>query len=120
MSVCFTQESEVLAIIEAKDYFKNQAEDDKRPDKEANSTAKAECAVDDVFEYQDYDGEHIRLEKHPNEAPPHVEVFVEGKSFWTGIPTFSYDTGRLTCGNKGASDVPEAYREKLREYLAAI
>merc|ERR1711972_67720 len=98
-SVCFVHEKEVLAIIGAKDYYKKEAEDGRQrkncdsknmdPDKKVDSA----CADEDAFEYKDYDGEHVRLVKHikSSQADTHIEVFVEGKSFWKGIPSFSSD-----------------------------
>lgn len=88
------------------------------PSPEASLTANAGNAVEGVFEYTDNDGERVRLVKHLHGSPPCVEVFVEGVSFWKGVPEFSQSTGLLTCGNKGASSVPEASRQGLQQYLA--
>eukprot|EP00930_Biecheleria_cincta_P070337 TRINITY_DN57979_c0_g1_i1.p1 TRINITY_DN57979_c0_g1~~TRINITY_DN57979_c0_g1_i1.p1 ORF type:complete len:238 (-),score=50.04 TRINITY_DN57979_c0_g1_i1:37-681(-) len=120
MSVSFAEDTEVLAIIEAREYFKNKAEDDKPSDKEVASAASCDGAAGEALDYRDYDGHNIRLVKHPDASPPHIEVFLEGASFWKGIPNFSYDSGRLTCGEKGASDVPESFREKMRQFLAGM
>jgi len=90
------------------------------PPPEANSTADVENVAEGVFEYTDSDGERVRLVKHLAGSLACIEVFVEGASFWKGIPEFSQSTGLLTCGNKGASSVPEAFRQRLQQYLAAV
>eukprot|EP00928_Gymnodinium_smaydae_P065171 TRINITY_DN48351_c0_g1_i1.p1 TRINITY_DN48351_c0_g1~~TRINITY_DN48351_c0_g1_i1.p1 ORF type:complete len:224 (+),score=36.53 TRINITY_DN48351_c0_g1_i1:49-720(+) len=116
MSITPSVELEITAIIVAKDYYKNEA---LNPDNKPTSNEYVECTGEGVFEYKDYDGEHVRLVKHL-EDEAHIEVFVEGKSFWKGIPEFNYETGRLLCGEKGASVLPEASRESLRTYLASM
>merc|ERR1712039_973664 len=92
------------------------------PGKKASSTADVKCADEDAFEFKDYDGELVRLVKHISDshADTYIEVFVEGVSFWKGLPTFSHDSGRLVCGDKGATVVPEAQRDPIRHYLASM
>lgn len=84
----------------------------------ANSTV--EGASEDTFDYKDFDGERIRLVMQRNDRKEivNIEVLVDGKPFWTGRPVFSDDTGNLTCGDKGASAVPEGTRERLKAFLA--
>ena len=67
--------------------------------------------------YKDRDGEAIRLVKYLSATPPHIEVLVEGKSFWKGFPSFSQSSYLLSCGEKGDSSVPEAYQEELKKFL---
>eukprot|EP00746_Dinoflagellata_sp_MGD_P000153 gnl/MRDRNA2_/MRDRNA2_100266_c0_seq1.p1 gnl/MRDRNA2_/MRDRNA2_100266_c0~~gnl/MRDRNA2_/MRDRNA2_100266_c0_seq1.p1 ORF type:complete len:220 (-),score=40.46 gnl/MRDRNA2_/MRDRNA2_100266_c0_seq1:30-635(-) len=122
-SVSFDLGIEILAIAEAKEHYIKLAQ--AGPDKKGNSTAKVEDSDKDVIEYKDNDGEHVRLVKHISDEQAdvhgaHVEVFVEGNSFWRGIPTFSAMTGTLTCGSKGASQVPEADRDRMGQYIATL
>lgn len=127
-SVRLGEEKEVLAITEAKEYYKQRlAAPEVAPTPTVGEAAggaasgAASGVAGDVFEYKDYDGERVRLVKLRDEPGEiiDIEVFVEGKSFWKGRPTFSDLTGQLTCGDKGASEVPEADRERLKAYLAA-
>lgn len=90
------------------------------PPADANLTASIASAVEGTFEYTDNDREQVRLVKHLDGSPPCIEVFVQDVSFWKGMPTFSPTTGLLTCGDKGASSVPEAHRQGLQQYLAAM
>jgi len=90
------------------------------PPPEANSAVNAASVAEGTFQYTDNDRERVRLVKHLDASPPCIEVFVEGASFWKGLPEFSELTGLLTCGNKGASSVPEAYRQGMQQYLAAM
>jgi len=84
------------------------------------SSSASEDVSGDAFEYKDIDGEKIRLvmQRNGSNEITDIEVLVEGKPFWTGRPTFSNDTGNLTCGDKGASAVPERDRERLKAFLA--
>lgn len=119
-SVCFAHEMEVSAIIQAKEHFNKETESKGYPDKTGKSTANVDLAVEDTFEYDDMDRKPVRLVKHRNDSSPHIEVFVEGVSFWKGIPTLSQSTGLLAFGTTGTSAVPEVHRTPLQQFLAAM